>query len=506
MLLDDHGLLNDPKIAKLYAQAVADKDEQIAAAVANPPFESEQAALLERAGASAEKGILDDDIDAFARFNEGQNLEFLRHRANLADNENKIAELHGYIVDKWQNILAEKIAIWKKQRTQGLEDDFFVRMQAWFDALLKARQLAQISPELFGEDGLMMDAISLVNDALDTSDLGDEKAQNAMLKALSSVSDITMGDSGEIPANGYKGQNHSKKLSLAQILKHFNKIKNNEPLMKLCEMLGRLREARDEVFMEKIKEQTAYSYTQSVPTKRTKEEICGVELGADLANLIPQEFSLLNDDDLEILFDLKLLEKRLFCFEKQGLVEKQIKDVKEIEKQKPKEQKSKNKGAIILCVDTSGSMSGEPEMVAKALTLFVASRARRKNRACYLINFSSDIKCEDLSEHGWGERLNSFLRLSFGGGTDVGKALEKGVEMMSKDEFEKSDLLVISDGDFDELSQRIVGKMDKQREQENRFFLLDITEKSKALGYFDKHFLYDGKNVKVLGELVENLR
>ena len=506
MLLDDHGLLNDPKIAKLYAQAVADKDEQIAAVVANPPFENERAALLERAGASAEKGVLDDDIEAFAKFNEGQNLEFLRHRANLADNDSDIAELHGYIVDKWQNILAEKIAIWKKQRTQGLEDDFFVRMQAWFDALLKARQLAQISPELFGEDGLMMDATSLVNDALDTSDLGDEKAQNAMLKALSSVGDITSDDSGEIPANGYKGQNSSKKLSLAQILKHFNKIKNNEPLMKLCEMLGRLREARDEVFMEKIKEQTAYSYTQSVPTKRTKEEICGVELGADLANLIPQEFSLLNDDDLEILFDLKLLEKRLFCFEKQGLVEKQIKDVKEIEKQKPKEQKSKNKGAIILCVDTSGSMSGEPEMVAKALTLFMASRARRKNRACYLINFSSDIKCEDLSEQGWGERLNSFLRLSFGGGTDVGKALEKGVEMMSKDEFEKSDLLVISDGDFGELSQRIVGKMDKQREQENRFFLLDITEKSKALGYFDKHFLYDGKNVKVLGELANEIR
>ena len=506
MLLDDHGLLNDPKIAKLYAQAVANKNEQIAAAVANPPFESEQAALLERAGASVEKGILDDDIEAFARFNEGQNLEFLRHRANLADNDSDIAELHSYIVDKWQNTLAEKIAIWKKQRTQGLEDDFFVRMQAWFDALLKARELAQISPELFGEDGLMMDAVSLVNDALDTSDLGDEKAQNAMLKALSSVGDITTDDSGEIPANGYKGQNRSKKLSLAQIIKHFNKIKNNEPLMKLCEMLGRLREARDEVFMEKIKEQTAYSYTQSVPTKRTKEEICGVELGADLANLIPQEFSLLNDDDLEILFYLKLLEKRLFCFEKQGLVEKQIKDVKEIEKQKPKEQKSKNKGAIILCVDTSGSMSGEPEMVAKALTLFVASRARRKNRACYLINFSSDIKCEDLSEHGWGERLNSFLRLSFGGGTDVGKALEKGVEMMSKDEFEKSDLLVISDGDFSELSQRIVGKMDKQREQENRFFLLDITEKSKALDYFDKHFLYDGKNVKVLGELASEIR
>ena len=48
--------------------------------------------------------------------------------------------------------------------------------------------------------------------------------------------------------------------------------------------------------------------------------------------------------------------------------------------------------------------------------------------------------------------------------------------------------------------------MDKQIEQENRFFLLDITEKSKTIGYFDKHFLHDGKNVKILGDLAENLR
>ena len=101
---------------------------------------------------------------------------------------------------------------------------------------------------------------------------------------------------------------------------------------------------------------------------------------------------------------------------------------------------------------------------------------------------------------------NYDLNVLIAGSADVGKALEKGVEMMSKDEFEKSDLLVISDGDFDELSQKIVGKMDKQREQENRFFLLDITEKSKALDYFDKHFLYDGKNVKVLGELASEIR
>lgn len=508
MELNDHGLLANPLIAKQFALAVADKNAQIESAVAKPPFDDEQKALFLRTTSRVDKSVLDDDIKAFSRFYKDENLEFLRQKANLAsDDENKTSELHSYMLSKWQNKLDEKINAWKNSTAQGLENDFFVRMQAWFDALLKARELEQMSPELFGEDGLMMDAVGLVGDALDTSNLGDEKTQKAMLEALSSVSDIDTKDE-EVPASGYKGQNHSKKLSLAQILKYFNKIKNNKALIKICDMLGKLRQTQDEIFTEKIKEKTSFSYTQNEPTKRFKEEICGVELGNDLATLIPQEFSLLNDDDLEILFDLKLLEKRLFCFEKQGLISKEIESVKEIEKEVQSEQKSKdkNKGAVILCVDTSGSMSGEPEITAKALTLFIASRARREARACYLINFSSDIKCEDLSSGGWGARLNGFLAHSFGGGTDVGKALEKGVEMMSKDEFRQSDLLVISDGDFDEVESRILSKMDEQRELENRFFLLDITEKSKALNYFDKHFLYDGKNVKVLGELASEIR
>ena len=121
------------------------------------------------------------------------------------------------------------------------------------------------------------------------------------------------------------------------------------------------------------------------------------------------------------------------------------------------------------------------------------------------VNFE-EIIAMAKTELSKNKTQNYDLNVLIAGSTDVGKVLEKGVEMMSKDEFEKSDLLVISDGDFGELSQRIVGKMDKQREQENRFFLLDITEKSKALGYFDKHFLYDGKNVKVSGELAGQIR
>ncbi len=45
-------------------------------------------------------------------------------------------------------------------------------------------------------------------------------------------------------------------------------------------------------------------------------------------------------------------------------------------------------GPIILCLDTSGSMRGARETVAKALALECLRGAHRQRRACYLYAFS----------------------------------------------------------------------------------------------------------------------
>lgn len=45
-------------------------------------------------------------------------------------------------------------------------------------------------------------------------------------------------------------------------------------------------------------------------------------------------------------------------------------------------------GPIILCLDTSGSMMGAREVVAKALALECMRQARTQKRACYLYSFS----------------------------------------------------------------------------------------------------------------------
>src|SRR5690606_9820024 len=119
----------------------------------------------------------------------------------------------------------------------------------------------------------------------------------------------------------------------------------------------------------------------------------------------PSELALLADPETSILFDLKYVESRLMCFDMQGIQrvqqhhhKEELRSVEEAAKQ----------GPMVICVDTSGSMSGMPETVAKAVALFIAGKARQQKRACYLINFSTGIETLDLGDDFGMEALIKF--------------------------------------------------------------------------------------------------
>ena len=228
------------------------------------------------------------------------------------------------------------------------------------------------------------------------------------------------------------------------------------------------------------------SIDQSIKTHNHKEEMSGVTLGRDLANLLPQELSMLKDENLELLFNLKYIQNRLFCFEKQGY--------ETIQKEHYK--MAKNEGAMIICVDTSSSMSGNREYLAKAITLFLATKASMQNRACYLINFSTDIETMELSGKDNARNLINFLTMSFNGGTDVAPALKEGLKKMQEDSFKQSDLIVISDGCFGDISQNLQQQMQDQRHKGNKFYLLDIDDNSNEKTFFDTHWVYDTQTQK----------
>jgi len=266
-------------------------------------------------------------------------------------------------------------------------------------------------------------------------------------------------------------------------------LKNNESVRNLCELMGRLHKEQQSHHKEIINSTVQYSVIK--PDIYSNEEIVGIELGRDLENVIPQELALLSDPDIALLFDLKYVENRLMCFSQQGykteIVEENIqKTVSVVDDEKM--------GPIIICVDTSTSMSGAPENIAKALTLSLSSRAVSQKRKCYLINFSTSIKTLDLTPPKGIHDLIDFLRMSFHGGTNVAPALHEGVRMMLEADYKKADLLVISDFVLYGLSSDIVSRCKKQKQEDNRFFALSIgsfgTQRVDE-DVFDQNWTYD---------------
>jgi hypothetical protein len=80
-------------------------------------------------------------------------------------------------------------------------------------------------------------------------------------------------------------------------------------------------------------------------------------------------------------------------------------------------------GPLLLCLDTSGSMSGPREALSKALALKCISAAHGKRRQCFLYAFGGKNQLAEIRvgvERGSGlEPLLDFLCHSYNAGTDV---------------------------------------------------------------------------------------
>ena len=106
---------------------------------------------------------------------------------------------------------------------------------------------------------------------------------------------------------------------------------------------------------------------------------------------------------------------------------------------------------MIVCVDTSGSMRGAPERVAKACVLQALRAAHAGRRGARLLAFGGP---GELLERGLAvdtEGLSTLLDLvgqSFDGGTDVQTPIERAVERVGEAQWALADILIVSDGEF----------------------------------------------------------
>lgn len=277
--------------------------------------------------------------------------------------------------------------------------------------------------------------------------------------------------------------------SIKELTRWANYFSQDKEAQKIADLLGKMRQIEQSSKVETI------TQTISVPVPVTdvnsKEEIIGLKLGKDLEYVIPSELALMADPETAILFDLKYLESKLVCFELQGTAfqDEQQEITTEIEI------KEDNKlGPMILCVDTSGSMSGIPENIAKAMSLYLGNKAKAEQRKCFVINFSTGIETFEISATKGIADLVSFLSKSFHGGTDAAPALRYALSLCQSENYEKADILMISDFVMGSLSETLLSDIKKQREKGNQFHSLVIGNlfmENRLKTHFDNEWVYN---------------
>ncbi|TQK06960.1 VWA domain-containing protein [Herbaspirillum sp. SJZ107] len=272
-------------------------------------------------------------------------------------------------------------------------------------------------------------------------------------------------------------------------------LAEDKGIRSLCDLLGKMRQIDLSERIERVASVVPTSI--HVPDISSREEIVGIRLGRDIEHVLPSELALLADPDTALLFDLKYVESGLMCFDMQGI--QRIHRHVETEEER-RIQEAEQHGPMMICVDTSGSMNGTPETVAKAVTLFLAAKSREQKRPCYLINFSTGIDVLELGADVGLEAVLRFLQMSFHGGTDVAPALEHALDKMEEEAYRNADLLVISDFIMSALPERTLARIDGRRGHGNRFHSLvvgDCYMTQRLKSFFDNEWVYDPRYARI---------
>ncbi len=180
-------------------------------------------------------------------------------------------------------------------------------------------------------------------------------------------------------------------------------------------------------------------------------EITGIRLDSRLEHMLPSEAMGLRHPILRRLWRARQAEGRLLAHDTTAVVIdwRPDPDGRPQDGARTPRQQALERGPIVLCLDTSGSMGGAPENVAKAVAIAALRMAQQTRRGCRLIAFggAGEIVEHDLAREG----LPALLRLmgqSFDGGTDVQTPIERAVDLVHESAWTGADLLIVSDGEF----------------------------------------------------------
>lgn len=227
-------------------------------------------------------------------------------------------------------------------------------------------------------------------------------------------------------------------------------------LRALAEELGRLRDpgaSGGAPVVQTIVEAMSFLRRVQVITRSplVPVETRGITRGGDPLHMLSSEAVLLRHPMLRRLWRARWAERSLLSWYREGELPEDREVIEEGTVAKETTREGLRRGPMVLLVDTSGSMEGVPERVAKALALEVMVLAHRERRACHVIAFSGPTQLVEhtLAMNARGiEALLTFLTSSFHGGTDLSAPLAQAVKRLREEAWQNADLLLITDGEF----------------------------------------------------------
>lgn len=222
-------------------------------------------------------------------------------------------------------------------------------------------------------------------------------------------------------------------------------------------------------------------------------DIDGICESSRLDALLSAEIALLGNASLEKQFYKKFVEGRLQTFD--------------FRSHEPVRERVENScmataktGPYIVCLDTSGSMRGKPEELAKAICFGLLLRSREEQRNCYLISYSLEVEILDLADWKHGQsQIVDFLAHSFCGGTDLEPAIRESLRMLRTGDYSLADVLVISDFELGDLSPECLTEMSAVRQHNVRFHALQIgcCGNENILDMFDVRWEYNSRSHRI---------
>ncbi len=203
----------------------------------------------------------------------------------------------------------------------------------------------------------------------------------------------------------------------------------NTPARTLASMLRKDRRLREIALLAgRMKRIAAGKRRERV--RHGADEITDIEQGDSLARALPSELARLRHPRRRLDFLRSLVERQVLQYQLVGA-------------------ETLGRGPLVLLLDKSGSMEGVKDVWATALSLALLEHAAAERRPFAVLHFNGRVSFEAVVRPG--EALpQDALFVGCDGGTDIGRALERGLELTLDPKLRRrADVVLVTDGESD---------------------------------------------------------